>query len=212
MDTSQRLREAIRHNKLATVSLILERYPRLIENRDLSNGWTNLHYAAYHGHYQICVELITRGHDKKEVSLSIDRCTPLHLAALKNREQALHYLAQHIQRSIDWQNIRGHTALYVAAECGNDPCVNILADFGAQLDIGDLRGTRPLHVAAAYGYVKVLRTLVDRGADGMTPNDEGWSPSDFGSTKEVQQYLRTLLADHGPSKQVNSATPSTPPR
>lgn len=195
METAQRLRYAISNNKLATAKLILEQHPELLVNTNISNGWSNLHYAAYHGHYQVCVYLVNLGHDRDEISLSHHSDTAMHLAAKQNQEQTLHYLAQHYSRAIDWRNADHHTPLMQAVISGHDPCVNILLDFGADIDSGDAFNTRPIHVAAARGHVKIIRTLVDRGADTITLNDKGWSPSDYSSTFQVQKYMRTLTRD-----------------
>lgn len=195
MDTAQRLRYAVSHNKLPTVKLILEKQPELLVNTNISNGWSNLHYAAYHGHYQICVYLVNLGHDRDEISRNHHNDTAMHLAASQNQEQTLHYLAQHYSRAIDWLNADHHTPLMLAVICGHDPCVAILLDFGADIDRGDAFNTRPIHVAAARGHVKIIRTLVDRGADTVTLNDKGWSPLDYSSTFQVRGYLNTLVKE-----------------
>ena len=205
METSDRLRQAIIDGRVQTVELIIERHPKLLKNTDTNNGWTSLHYAAFHGQYEICKLLINKGHDKLEVSLSHDRSTALHLAALRNRERSPHYLAQHLERSIDWKNEDHETALMVSVAHGNDPCVNLLLDFGADIELGDESGTRPLHVAAARGHVKTLRTLIDRGADANKPNFQGWTPADYSATVQVQTYLHTLINDI--KRNHNSATP-----
>lgn len=195
MDTSHRLRLAIRDNRVETVELVLDQHSKLLVNIDPQNGWSNLHYAAYHGHYEMCKLLINRGHDAQDVSLTHDRCTALHLAAQQNHERALHYLAQHLERSIDWPNAEFQTPLMVAVAHGNDPIVNLLLDFGADVEQGDESGTRPLHMAAARGHVKVLRTLVDRGADTATKNKLGWTPAEYSATPQVKTYLQTLVND-----------------
>lgn len=210
MDTCHRLRRAIQKNKVETVKLIIEHHPELLVNYDASNGWTNLHYAASCGCYDVCVYLISSGHDQKEVGLCHDRGTALHLAAAANQEKALHYLAQHMQRSIDWRNSRGETALMVATKKGNDPCVNLLIDFGANVDIADDTGSRPIHVAASFGHVKTLRTLVDRGADCITPNNEGWTPIDYSSTFKVHAYFHSLMLEAVPLRVPAQIEPSTP--
>lgn len=211
METSDRLRRSIIDGRVQTVALILTQNPRLIKNIDTSNGWTSLHYAAYYGHYEMCKLLIQRGHDRFEVSLSHDRSTALHLAALRNREKSLHYLAQHLERSIDWRNMKQETALMVSVAHGNDPCVNLLIDFGADIECADEFGTRPLHIAAACGHVKILRTLLDRGADAFKPNLLGWTPVDYSSTVHVQTYFKTLIEDlrRTAANDSNTETPRT---
>ena len=164
-------------------------------NYDPKNGWTNLHYAAYHGHYEMCKLLISRGHDALDVSLNHDGCTALHVAAQENHERALHYLAQHLERSIDWPNAEHETALMVAVAHGNDPIVNLLLDFGADIEHGDENGTRPIHIAAGRGHVKVLRTLIDRGANTSEANHLGWLPAEYSSNLQVKSYMQTLMND-----------------
>lgn len=195
MDQSLRLRRAIIDNHLHTVELIISRHPRLLVNSDPKNGWSNLHYAAFHGHYEMCKLLINHGHDSHDISLTHDRNTALHLAAQQNHERALHYLAQHLERSIDWPNSEMQTPLMAAVAHGNDPIVNLLLDFGAEIDLADENGSRPLHAAAARGHVKVLRTLVDRGANTYKPNKLGWKPVDYSSDTQVKSYLLTLIND-----------------
>lgn len=206
MDTAQRLRWAVAHNKLNMVTLIIEKHPKLLRNIDPSNGWSNLHYATHNDCYEVVAYLIHLGHEKHEVSLTHARETALHLAAAGNHEKSLHFLAQHIQKSIDWVNSAHETALMVACREGHEPCVALLLDFGADIDKGDGKGTRPLHVACARGYVKVLRTLIDRDADVLTANQDGWTPMDFAMSTSVQGYLQSLIREHSRLRQG----PSTP--
>ncbi|ANB14188.1 Avo2p [Sugiyamaella lignohabitans] len=193
------------------VQRLLKRFPDLLENVDPCNGWSSLHYASYDGHYGICVFLVQQGHDRDEISLAHDRSTPLHLASSQNHEQTVHFLAQHIPRCLDWVNVDHETALMVAARKGHDPCINLLLDFGADIDIGNRDKNRPLHIAAAYGHLKTMRTLVDRGADFQTPNAEGWRPVQYCSTYQVQDYLQSLIHEKMESSRRKLAAPPPPP-
>ncbi|CAN6654804.1 hypothetical protein TRVA0_027S01442 [Trichomonascus vanleenenianus] len=206
---SVRLRRAIREGSLPIVKRLLRRYPWLLVNYDPENGWSSLHYAGYYGHYLICVYLVGQGHDKDEISLDHHRNTPLHLAALMNHEQTVHFLAQHIPRCMDWVNDKHETAVMAAARRGNDPCINLLLDFGANVNIADREGNTPVHVAAAYGHIKTLRTLVERSANTAQANDEGWRPVQYCSTYQVQDYLQSLI--HAVSTKKDKL-PAPPPR
>lgn len=177
----------------------------MLENPDPENGWTSLHYAGKHGHYLVCVDLVQRGHDRIEISLDHHRNTPLHLAAAENHEQTVHYLAQHMSRCLDWKNMEDETALMVAARRGNDPCINLLLDFGADIDLADRKGNRPIHIAAAYGHLKTLRTLIERNADTQCQNNEGLRPVQYCSTYQVQDYLQSLIHEKSESKKKQQA-------
>lgn len=192
-DIRDRIRWAVVNDNLPVLERLVRRYPEYLENFDPSNGWSSLHYASDKGYYHICVFLISQGHDQTEISLSHDRSTALHLAAQKNHEQTVHFLAQHIPRCLDWLNSQHESALMVAARNGHDPCVTLLLDFGADIDLPNGERNRPLHIAAAYGHLKTLRTLVDRNADVQTPNAEGWRPVQYCSTYQVQDYLQSLI-------------------
>lgn len=210
MAASERLRLAIAHDKLAVVRRLVRRYPDLLENVDAANGWSSLHYAGYHGRYEICVFLVQQGHDREEISLAHDRSTPLHLAASQNHEQTVHFLAQHIPRSLNWVNADRETALMVATRHGHDPSINLLLDFGADIDRPGKAANRPIHIAAAYGHVKTLRTLVERGADVQTPNAEGLRPVQYCSNYQVQDYLQSLIHEKSEADKRRRAGPLVP--
>lgn len=271
LDPSTRIRQAIISDNLAVVSRLVRRFPDLLENIDPKNGWSSLHYAGYYGHYLICTYLVSKGHDTVEVSLDFEQRTPLHLAASKNHEQTVHFLAQQQQfslrrednetttsktgtsvstttvsttpstpemtwdgentlasitsrsrassvlstgsnkkpkaeetktstdvslaRVLNWKDVRLQTALFVAAMHGHNPCVQLLLDFGADIDSCDGSGSRPIHMAAAYGHLKTIKTLIDRDADVQTPNQDGWTPLQFCASKDIEDYFRALVAE-----------------
>ncbi|KAK9475328.1 ankyrin repeat-containing domain protein [Dipodascopsis tothii] len=204
LEPSVRLRQAIINDKLSIVQRLLRRFPDLLTNPDPGNGWTSLHYAAYHGHFDICVVLTSLGHDSTEISLDVTGHTPLHLSALKNREKTVHFLAQKFPEVIDWRTSPsktvGYTALILASKEGHGASASILLDFGASVDLGDLEGSRPLHYAAAYGHRKVIRTLVERGADYKTPNFLGWTPLSFSFSVSTWNYLSSLMLERDNDK------------
>lgn len=208
-DPAARLRWAIFNDNLSLVTRIVRRYPDLLQNRDPTNGWTSLHYAGYYGHYLICVFLINQGHDKDEISLDFDRNTPLHLAAQKNQEQTVHYLAQHIRRCLDWRNDLMESALMVAAKMGHQPCITLLLDFGADVDLPGPSGNRAIHIAAAYGHIKAIRTLIDRGADTSCTNLLGFTPLHYSLSYQVHDYLQALIADKKKQK-ASAVQPASP--
>lgn len=209
-DPSERLRWAIVHDHMSMVMRLVKRYPELLENPDPKNGWTSLHYAGYHGRYLICVFLIQSGHDREEISLDFKKNTPLHLAAKQNQEQTVHYLSQHLRRCLDWRNTDLDTPLMVATREGHQPCVTLLLDFGADVDMPGKDGNRPVHIAAAYGHLKAIRTLIDRKADTTSSNELGWTPLDYSYTYQVKEYMTTLVNERRKNTNSNIGTSYTP--
>ncbi|KAK9485534.1 ankyrin repeat-containing domain protein [Lipomyces starkeyi] len=196
---SSRLRRAIIINNLAVVERLLRRFPNLLVNADLTNGWTSLHYAAYHGHFEICVYLTSLGHDANEVSLDTLGYTPLHLSATKNHEQATHFLAQKFPHTLDMPTSSpktvGYTPLILASKEGNDASVNILLDFGAEIDKSDYEGSRAIHFASEFGHKKVMRTLIERGADYKSPNLLGWTALQYSFSSSSRSYLSAITLE-----------------
>ncbi|KAK9452761.1 ankyrin repeat-containing domain protein, partial [Dipodascopsis uninucleata] len=196
---SSRLRCAIVRNDVAIVKRLLKRFPELLENADDRNGWTSLHYAAYHGHFEICVHLASLGHDANEISSDRDGYTPLHLGAMRNWERTVHFLAQKFPETIDFKTATGKTAeltaLVLAAREGHDATVNVLLDFGADVDGADKFGNRAIHYASAYGHRKVLRTLVERGADYKRRNTLGWTAQQYSFSSSTWSYLNIITLE-----------------
>ncbi|KAK9463165.1 ankyrin repeat-containing domain protein [Lipomyces oligophaga] len=132
---SVRLRQAIVDNDGGTVRRILRRYPTLLVNTDLESrttaGWTNLHYAAYYGNFELCVYLTGLGHDSEEVSLDWADFTPLHVCAQRNNEQTIHFLAQKFPACLDMSTVCAREFM----QPGSDPDQELIDDaFTSQTD------------------------------------------------------------------------------
>lgn len=59
----------------------------------------------------------------------------------------------------------GTSPLYVGAEGGHLEVVKILAEAGADINLGPADGSSPLDIAATRGFLDVVEYLIDRGAD-----------------------------------------------
>ncbi|KAJ8100488.1 ankyrin repeat-containing domain protein [Lipomyces tetrasporus] len=196
---SSRLRRAIISNSHTIVERLIRRFPDLLLNTDMTNGWTSLHYAAYHGHFEICVYLTLLGHDADEISLDTLGYTPLHLSALKNHEQTTHFLAQKFPHTLDMPTSSsktvGYTPLILASKEGNDASVNILLDFGAEIDKSDSEGSRAIHFASEFGHKKVMKTLIERGADYKSSNLLGWTAMQYSFSSSSRSYLSAITLE-----------------
>lgn len=66
------------------------------------------------------------------------------------------------------------TALICAANRGHTECLNLLIQYGANLNIKDFHGGTALTYAAKFGNLECLKCLVQSGADinakGLFPN------------------------------------------
>lgn len=115
LDPLRRLRNAVIEGNVAIIKRILSRFPELWLNTDANhNGWSNLHYASYHGNYLVCVHLITFvnsiGPFEEQYSqvdmITFDDLTVLHLSVINRNTQTLHYLLQEFPGSL-WRDFKG---------------------------------------------------------------------------------------------------------
>ncbi|GMH30188.1 hypothetical protein Nepgr_032031 [Nepenthes gracilis] len=67
--------------------------------------------------------------------------------------------------SIDEPVEDGDTALHLSCLYGHLPCVHLLLERGACLEVKDEDGAIPLHDACAGGYTEIARLLIDSAAD-----------------------------------------------
>lgn len=201
MDHSVRLRQSIIKGNLFICKKILSGYSDLVDNIDPSNGWSNIHYAAYHGHYLIVIELCKLIHrrDKRfskhfnptadedededlpvahrEVAKTFKGESCVHLAVLNNHEQTLHLLLQNFPELINYPNDDFMTPLHLAAMSGYHNILQLLLDLGAKAEARDLLQNTPLHYAAEFGHFSCvlllypLGTLDCRNSCNCTPFD-----------------------------------------
>ena len=144
LDPSARLRNAVIAGNLAIVKRILSRFPELWLNADPNHqGWSNLHYASYHGHYLICFHLITfinktLGNLQNEYTtldlLTFDNLNVLHLCMEHHHSQTLHYLLQEFPGKL-WLNSMGgehnQSPLHYSCKYNFKEGTNLLLEFGA---------------------------------------------------------------------------------
>ncbi|KAK6139608.1 hypothetical protein DH2020_026649 [Rehmannia glutinosa] len=122
-------------------------------------------------------------------------------AALRGDDLLLHHL---LKRGLDPNELdnNGRTALHIAASKGNENCVLLLLDFGADpnsraaeqnnLDIlkeivrhgGDVtrpknNGCTALHVAVCEDNVEIVKFLLNQGANIDTIDETGWTARDL---------------------------------
>lgn len=195
LDPSIRLREAVTAGNLLIVKRLLRRFPDYLTNIDPTNGWTSLHYAAYHGWYLICVYLIQLGHDKREMMRTFKGNNCVHLAMMNGHEQTTHLLLQHFPQHIDRPGQHGRTPVHIACLHNYYQCLSLLMGVGAKLKLPDDDGETPLHICLEYGSINCMKMLIFNGgvADDNVKNNYHWRPSDVAETFELgKQYAKLL--------------------
>lgn len=169
LDAPERLRAAIVKGNLGIVKRLLARYPELWLNTDPNNnGWCNLHYASYHGHYLVCFHLVSTMRRRKAAPSDIelvtfDNLTVLHMPLQHHHSQTLHYLLQEFLAP-RWIDHRGgallRTPLHYCCMYGFLDGLKLLLEFGADWALQDKNGDTALHVCCSYGDTACLEELV----------------------------------------------------
>lgn len=179
---------------------------------------TPLHYAVTLKDPNIMCFLLDQGANVD--ARCYDDSTVLHLAVDLNYESVdtVRRLIEG-GVDVNVKNTRGETALQIACERGFVDIVRLLIDHGATMEAsgktplhiasnhGDLEltrlllergavvnaeeeGTTPLHYAAHEDHFEVCRALVDAGADLDALDEEGYTPRDDASAKEIQDLFK----------------------
>ncbi|SSD61168.1 uncharacterized protein SCODWIG_02929 [Saccharomycodes ludwigii] len=197
LDPAIRLRKNIIDGNLLIVKRLLRRFPDLLENIDSENGWSSLHYAAFHGRYLVCVHLIQLGHDSQEILKTFKGNTAVHLSIVNGDEQNTHLLLQRFPSCIDMKGDHGWTPVHLACRYNYHKCLELLINVGASLDIrDDVNGDFPLHVAVKYGSLECTKLLIEQGANDKLYNDLSWKPSDVVYSFEFLKSYQKLLKEY----------------
>lgn len=109
-------------------------------DRRFSKGWTLLHFAAYHGDPDLCLQLLKKGM-RPDVRDHFGN-TPLHIAARYEHVSCVLVFAMK-GTPIDSANGSGKTPLHLAAENDCSLAVRALLRMGAKRDIQDEDGKTP---------------------------------------------------------------------
>ncbi|ODV82334.1 ankyrin [Suhomyces tanzawaensis NRRL Y-17324] len=223
LDPQQRLRNAIIEGNLPITKRLLARFPELWLNPDPSHdGWTNLHYASFHGHYLICFHLVSfmnqnmgvlSNHYSHLDLLTFDNLLVLHLSLLTQKPQTLHYLLQEFPGKL-WLNYAGgrlnQTPAHYSCIYGFKEGIKLLLEFGADWKLQDLDGNTCLHLCLEFGNFDciqvILKYLMTVAPDRktcvdqirkfeLTKNNKGWTAIEYASSFDLISKYEVLKHD-----------------
>lgn len=173
-DPSVRLRTAIKENNYFIASRLLKRYPNLLDNIDPENGWSNLHYAAYHNDYQI-TETILKAIYTRFMSFGGGEMDRNSSQRLKKPDSSVYtQITDEDEIKLTFQK---ETVLHVACQ-GNSPATLhlLLSYFNVCLDQRDMNGYTPSHICCINGHPECLAILLNQGAYPNIQDNVGDTP------------------------------------
>ncbi|CAH1798952.1 unnamed protein product [Owenia fusiformis] len=180
---------------------------------------TALHYATYSDHAEMVNLLLD--HDAN-VTIDADGRSPLHVASVRGNLTIVQYLTK---KSIpldqidnfgfsplDLACLRGHvkvaehlltlnrgldvnSALMQSAENNHIPCMQLLLDFGADINFRNSNLETPLHVAT-YRHAESTEFLIEKNANMDLKDSRDYTPVQNAVIKDRVEVLRILI-QHG---------------
>lgn len=159
-----------------------ESLKRWVDSQNVE-GFTALHFAAFHGNYSIMNALVEEA--KADMSLANKSgCTVLHLAAQGNRATSIYYFAGLHWQDINVRDSRKSTPLHWACFTKSEAAQNyIMSIKGVDLDAQDENGLSPLHIAVqsveTLKSTRPVKALLLRGASRTVRDNKGRTPSDL---------------------------------
>jgi ankyrin repeat protein/Tol biopolymer transport system component len=158
---SREIFELLRKGDVPTVKALVEKSPRLVDERD-GDGNTLLHYAAYGQDAGLVNFLIDKG--AKIESVGASSKTPLHIAASNDRREVAAALLKR-GAVLETKDDYGRTALILCArERGQAATGRLLIEAGANVNAVDKFGSTALELAAWRGKGDFIDLLLGKGA------------------------------------------------
>ncbi|KVI08508.1 Ankyrin repeat-containing protein [Cynara cardunculus var. scolymus] len=161
-------------------------------------GATALHHAAGIGNIELMEFLISIGVD---VDSQSDSGTPLVWAAGHGQQDALKVLLKH-HAAPNIETDDGITPLLSAVAAGSLPCLELLIQAGAKINV-IAGGATPLHIAADSGNLELITCLVKAGANPNVADEDGLKPIQVAAARGNRGAVEILFPLSSPVESVS---------
>lgn len=102
---------------------------------------------------------------------------------------------------VDKRDIDGDTLLHVATRIGSLGGVEVLMDFGADVNFKNKVGDTPLHLAARNNHREIFQLLLDNGGDLSIKNNSHRTPENL-SGRELSRIIERYIEDYGYTEKI----------
>uniref|UniRef100_A0A182K3T1 ANK_REP_REGION domain-containing protein n=1 Tax=Anopheles christyi TaxID=43041 RepID=A0A182K3T1_9DIPT len=117
-------------------------------------------------------------------------------------------VAKLLQKGVtpDATNMDGLTALHQCCIDDNAEMLNLLLDYGANVNAQDSERWTPLHAAATCGHLNLVKILIARGANLLAVNADGNMPYDICDDEEALDYIEAEMSKRGVTQELIDET------
>ncbi|ODV85903.1 hypothetical protein CANARDRAFT_189303, partial [[Candida] arabinofermentans NRRL YB-2248] len=197
-DPSVRLRNAVIDGNFFIVSRLLKRFPDLVDNINPDNGWSNLHYSAYHDRYQISELILRMISERRQIIPSSPSSSSLKSSSSLLYTPSVSYTQitseDEIKLTFDKDTV-------IHAACLNNAFNTLqllLNYFNVCIDQRGSHGYTPSHLCCIHNFPKCLQVLLENGAYPNIQDDDGNTPLHLSlqyALVECCEYLVAYRAD-----------------
>ena len=164
-----------------------------------NDEWTELHYSARNGSYDLVTYFAEVGIDIYIKSSLGQNC--LHIAALYGHMILCRALLDKDNFDMHAVDNNGWTALHYSARNGSYELVSFFVDMGTDILVKDNLGRNCLHIAALCGHFNLSKKLINEHKLNTT-GDEGWTALHFSARNGTYELVK-LFADKGTDIYLN---------
>ena len=163
-----------------------------MENKDDLPQFTFRFTSNKSTDFENLVRLVETNPEIVNIKNGICRKSLLHLSIENQRTEMVNFLLEKGSRQL--YDINGNRPLHIACLSGNKEILEILINYGADVEWSNLDGDKPIHLASACENVEVLVTLLSAGADMMSRGANGNYALHAAAFNPNVSVLKELLA------------------
>lgn len=164
-------------NHVDVVNVLIKRRANL-QLATIEHRYNPLHLATYKGHADVVSYILNCDDDHvHDIVNAKDKAgnSPMMLAAMQGQGQVLRLLLDHESCDQTLVDNIGNSAVILAANRGHLDCLEILEEFGLNLDHTNMNDQSALIRTVMKSHIKVLQYLLMRGASVELVDKEGFN-------------------------------------